>query len=190
MIGFAASVALALVLTNLDNLALLIAIAVPVGLRRALAGYVLAQGLVLGLSLGLAAGVAEVFAARAGVLGLVPLGLGAWALWRGGPGAGPEPEQRPGQRATLLATVGLFLGLSMDSFAVLTALLADSAPLFRGAALLGGVAGIALMAGAGAALARVAERSARWLGRADRFAPYVMMAAGLYVLWNSGTDMW
>jgi len=72
-----------------------------------------------------------------------------------------------------------FPGLSGDSFAALAPLLIDLAPSFRAAALAGVLGAVSLMAASAAALSRRSE----WIGL------YVMIAAGSYILADTGTDL-
>jgi hypothetical protein len=53
---FAVSAALAQVLTNLDNLAVLLALMLTLGRARAVGGFVIAQAVVLAAAMGLAIG--------------------------------------------------------------------------------------------------------------------------------------
>lgn len=186
---FAVSAALAHALTNLDNLAVLLALLLPVGVARALTGYVAAQAIVLLAALGLAAGAAEVLAGWSGWLGLIPLGLGLWTLWRRIRGAGEGTDLPPPRETPVLSLVALFLGMSLDSFAVMTPLLADSTPAFRLAAVTGAVASVAIMALAALTLSRVTGRARVRVARLETLGPYAMIAAGTYVLLNTGTDM-
>ncbi len=190
-IAFALSATLALIASNFDNLALLVAIAVPVGLARALSGYVLAQVVMLGGALVLAAGLGHVLDAWVGLLGIVPLTMGVLAVWRGA-GSSDEADTRLSNGASLPVIVSVFLSMSMDSLALMTPLLAESHPSFRAAALAGALFGIGVMAVAVLVLVQAVRRvdaAGRWLERLERVVPYIMILAGAYVLWNSWTDM-
>ncbi|MFD3189106.1 hypothetical protein ACFMPD_02385 [Sedimentitalea sp. HM32M-2] len=190
-LAFASSVALAVALTNLDNLALALALAVPMGGKRVLAGLALAQFLVLGTALAVAQGAGDLLAGHSGYLGLVPLSLGLYVLFRlyVAPRARPETAgARHGK--SLWAMTLTFLGMSADSFGVLVPLLADSLPIYR----LWGSVGAALMIGLFAALTLALTAMARPVAtnrfrRAERLVPYVMILAGIYVLSDSATDL-
>ncbi|MCU9837581.1 hypothetical protein OEZ49_07370 [Ruegeria sp. WL0004] len=188
LLGFAASAALAQILTNLDNLALLLALVVATGPRIAVGGYLLAQAVVLSAALAVALGLGGLPLYWIGYLGLVPLALGLRGIaaqWRGQ----GEAEQQVPMRRGLMATAVLFLSLSLDSFAVLTPLLADSAPAYRWAGLTG-ASGAALALGMGGfAAGSLRQGLGRWAARLEALAPWVMLGAGLYVLSNTGTDL-
>ncbi|WP_171207527.1 MULTISPECIES: cadmium resistance transporter [unclassified Ruegeria] len=183
---FALSAGIALVTTNLDNLAVLLGLFLVVDRRRAIAGFALAQTIMLSLSMIVAVGLNKNgIPVWIGYLGLVPLVLGLRGIWHQASSA--EVEEM-GAKSAVTSIVTLFLSLSIDSFAVMTPLLADSTPGFRWAALIGAsiaAAGLVLLASWGAPHAQnLAPRFARM----DRIAPYVMVCVGLYILINSPTD--
>ncbi|MEP2530575.1 hypothetical protein [Shimia sp.] len=182
---FALSVSLALVLTNLDNLALMVAMLVRLPGRRVMLGFAGAQFVVLVVALVLAEGMELGFPTQAGWLGVVPVFLGLRELIRRG---GDESGSRR-EASTLVAILLTFLSVSADSLSVITPLLADAAPVYR----LGGMAG-ALGAGvillvSGSFMARGAGENARLVGWLERLAPWVMIGVGTYVLLNTATDM-
>ena len=78
---FAVSAALAQVLTNLDNLAVLLALLLSLGPVRAVGGFVIAQAVVLVAAMGLAIGADQALSGWVGYLGVVPIALGLHALW-------------------------------------------------------------------------------------------------------------
>lgn len=142
-LAMAASAAFAVIATNLDNLAVMVALLLTSNRPRVLGGYLMAQAIVLGAALAIAEGAEEAMPGWTGYLGLVPLGLGligVWRQWRG-VGDGDMPVSAGG---TLLASTVLFLGLSTDSLAVMAPLLADTVPVLRVTATLG--AGLAVLA--------------------------------------------
>lgn len=195
-LAFALSAGLAQLMANLDNFALLLALALPLGARRAVAGYLGAQAAMLLAAFWAAEAAAGVLTGRGvGWLGAVPLALGLWGLWRQARPQG-QARQEPGAAAPAMPVAGLlvmFLGLSLDSFAVITPLLAESAPPFRLAALVGAAAAALAMAGAAMLLAaRLAGpgggRGGALLARLERLGPWAMVAAGVYVLGNTATD--
>lgn len=79
-LAFAVSTALAQVLTNLDNLAVLLALLLALGPMRAVGGFVIAQCMVLAAALVLAIGADQALAGWVGYLGVVPIALGLHAL--------------------------------------------------------------------------------------------------------------
>ena len=182
----ALSVALAHAATNLDNLALLFALAPGLGARRALAGFALAQGAALAAAGAFGAGAAAVGNGWLGLLGLAPLTLGLLGLrrmLRGEDEAAPPPA-----RAALPAATLLFLGCSADSFAVVAAFFADSAGAYDGAVAAGAAASLAVLCAIGAGFIRVADRAEGLARRLERLAPFALIASGLYILADTPTD--
>ena len=187
ILGLAATGAVTLVLTNLDNLAVLITLGLTSGRRPALLGFLLAQILVLGAALALAEGVEASVAGWAGYLGIVPLALGLWALRRQWLGQEAHAEPRLA-KTTVFAALVVFLSLSTDSFAALAPLFADTQPRLRLVVFLGAALAAAALGIAGMFLSRGAVKEGGWLSRIERLGPYAMIAVGLYVLANTGTD--
>ncbi|SMO42453.1 cadmium resistance transporter [Ruegeria faecimaris] len=186
LFGFSAF--LALILTNLDNLAALVALILVSGDKRAVFGFLFAQGLVISASLLFAMGIEGVIPGWAGYLGMIPLTLGCLAAIRQWRGQGVDTPAHLEAGASILVTTLLFTSLSMDTLAVLAPLLADSTPTFRIAGGLGAglaVVGLATLALLGAKSPLISGRIARKL---EMLVPYVMICAGLYILSNSWTD--
>jgi cadmium resistance protein CadD (predicted permease) len=185
---FAVSAALAQVLTNLDNLAVLLALLLTLGRARAVGGFVIAQAVVLAAAMGLAIGADQALSGWVGYLGIVPIALGLHALWQqSGVDEGAEGSVALPQGGLVAPTL-LFLSMSLDSFAVMAPLLADSLPGYRFSALMGAVAAVLGIGVLSILLSRLATPSARWAGRSERLGPVAMILVGLYVLINSGTD--
>jgi cadmium resistance protein CadD (predicted permease) len=123
-----------------------------------------------------------------GYLGIVPIALGLHALWQqSGVDEGAEGSVALPQGGLVAPTL-LFLSMSLDSFAVMAPLLADSLPGYRFSALMGAVAAVLGIGVLSILLSRLATPSARWAGRLERLGPVAMILVGLYVLINSGTD--
>lgn len=185
---FAASAFMAQVLTNLDNLMALVALMIVTGPQRAVLGFLLAQGLVIGAAFLLALGVEDVVPHRAGYLGAIPLALGLFGAARQLRGTNAQDAPAVPGSASALVTMLLFTSLSMDTFAVLAPLLADSTPDFRLAGVLGaGLAALSL-AIVGLIGGRAQIMTGRLAQRLEYLVPYVMICAGLYILSNSWTD--
>jgi cadmium resistance protein CadD (predicted permease) len=185
---FAVSAALAQVLTNLDNLAVLLALLLTLGRARAVGGFVIAQAVVLAAAMGLAIGADQALSGWVGYLGIVPIALGLHALWQqSGVDEGAEGSVALPQGGLVAPTL-LFLSMSLDSFAVMAPLLADSLPGYRFSALMGAVAAVLGIGVLSILLSQLATPSARWAGRLERLGPVTMILVGLYVLINSGTD--
>ncbi len=185
---FALSAFLAQVLTNLDNLAALIALMLVSGPVRSVLGFLLAQIIIIGASVAVALGVDDIVPQWAGYLGLIPLSLGIVGAIRRFRDKDGGVTARISSSTSILVTTLIFISLSMDTFAVLAPLLADSAPSFR----LAGAVGASLAALALATLALLSTRTPFMTGRVARrlegLVPYVMIGAGLYILSNTWTD--
>ncbi len=175
-------------MTNLDNLAALIALVLVVGAGRGVLAFAIAQSLVLIAAMATAMGVG-MMPGWTGYLGVIPIGLGAYALWH--QMRRPDQDDLPqmGRKSSVLATALLFLTMSTDSFAVLTPFLADAQPGYRIAGLVGAAFAAAGLAMLGFAGAHAAAALGSWTHRLERVAPIVMILAGLYVLANTTTDL-
>ncbi|WP_377187926.1 cadmium resistance transporter [Ruegeria meonggei] len=185
---FGLSAFMAQVLTNLDNLAALLALMLVSGAKRSVFGFLLAQLIVICAAMLVALGVDDVVPHWAGYLGVIPLSLGSFALIRQRRGSDTQADPHLETGASIVVVTLLFISLSMDTFAVLAPLLADSAPGYRTA----GVAGAVLAALSLATLALLGAKSPLMTGklarRLETLVPYVMICAGLYILSNSWTD--
>ncbi len=184
---FAVSAGIAMVSTNLDNLAVLLGLMLVMDHKRAVAGFAMAQAIVLSLVFAVAIGVSQSgLPGWIGYLGLIPLALGLRGIWQQFSGA---ERQADGPKGAVTSVVTLFLSLSVDSFAVMTPLLADSAPVFRLVALIGAICAAVLLASVAAWGAPYAQNLGPRVARLDRIAPYIMVCVGLYILLNSPTDV-
>ena len=183
---------LAFAATNLDNLLLLVgALSRP---RQAfgpvVAGVLLSSSATLALCVAaaLAAGLAP--EAWIGYLGLVPIGLGLFELYRlaSSRGAREGGAQSDAPPIPAFAVAAVMLANSADSFGALIPLFAET----RHSLLLVIVAAVLLTSLCGCALAR-------WIASHERFGPpirrvgpllvpFVLIAVGLYVLSDTRTD--
>lgn len=183
---FAASAGVAMISTNLDNLAVLLGLILVIEQRRAIIGFAVAQTIVLTLAMTVALGVDQSGAPFwIGFLGLVPLAFGLRGIWRQFFGANSEGTELKG---AVTSVVTLFLSLSIDSFAVMTPLLAESAPSYRVVALIGAALAASVLVVVAAWGAPRAKSLGPRVARMDRIAPYIMVCVGLYILFNSPTD--
>ncbi len=186
----AASAGLAQLATSFDNLAVLVGVMLSYGVWRPLLSYLLAQAIMLGVVFGVSVPLGETLQVQTGYLGFIPLGLGVWAIIsrRSGGNAGREEEDRLGRGSVLLGCV-LFLAMSVDSLSVLTPMLADTQSGLRGVGLVGAMVGVGAISGLALFGVRLAVQMSVWARRADLIGPWIMVAAGLYVLSNSATDL-
>nr|WP_321253032.1 hypothetical protein [uncultured Ruegeria sp.] len=183
---FALSAGIAQVSTNLDNLAVLFGLIVVMGRRRPVVGFAVAQTVVLLLATAVAIGLSHsTYPTTIGYLGVVPLALGVRGIWLQISGRGKTDTQPQG---AVISVVFLFLSLSIDTFAVMTPLLAESSTSYRWAGLFGAATAACLLTGVAAWGAPKAKSFAPRMARLDRIAPYIMVAVGLYILLNTGTD--
>ncbi len=188
ILAFALSAGLTQILTNIDNLAVLLGLSLVMGPWRSILAYILAQGLILTAAMGVALGANQVQFGSAGLLGLIPLFLGMRGVWQQFGSAENSAEQGFSGRTSLVMTTVLFLSLSLDSFAMMTPLLVESSPVYRGAALIGALMAVVLLGAIGLVFTKTARPTGSWVRKFDTLAPYVMICAGLYVLLDSGTD--
>ncbi|WP_050602402.1 hypothetical protein [Ruegeria sp. 6PALISEP08] len=184
---FAVSAGIAVISTNLDNLAVLLGLILVMEQRRAIIGFAVAQTLVLTLAMTVALGLNQSgIPFWIGYLGIVPLVFGLRGIWK----QYRNVEAREAEsKGAVTSVVTLFLSLSIDSFAVMTPLLADSAPTYRVAALVGAVAAATALVAVAAWGAPRAKSLGPRVARLDRIAPYIMVCVGLYILFNSPTDI-
>ncbi|WP_170381192.1 cadmium resistance transporter [Ruegeria atlantica] len=185
---FGLSTFTAQVLTNLDNLAALLALTLVSGTKRSVTGFLLAQVIVIGTAFILAVGVDGVVPNWEGYLGVIPLGLGILTLIKRKRGAEAETNPNLGTGASIMMVTLLFISLSMDTFAVLAPLLADTAPTYRTAGGIGALLAAFSMATVGLLGSKAPFISSDVARRLERLVPYVMICAGLYILSNSWTD--
>jgi len=173
------------IMTNFDNLALLVALIPTLGRRAAIFAFWAAQGVMLCLAIATAQGIASSIGDPGGWAAILPIGLGLWRLLYS-----EAPKTNLGKTygshsGRWLAGFILFLLLTGDSFAVMTPLLADTVPHLRWLVVVGACATVVTLGILASHLVRF-EGLAKWI---DKAAPYAMIVIGLYILWNSQTDM-
>jgi cadmium resistance protein CadD (predicted permease) len=125
---------------------------------------------------------------QVGYLGFIPIGLGLYALVGRCLGTESTAAEQV-SKSHVLAIVALFLSVSFDSFAVFTPLLADSGPGYTMPILLGAAISAVALAVGGAVLASMAPARVSRIERLQWLAPFLMIAIGLYVVINTGTDI-
>ena len=181
------SVAAAHAAANLDELPIIFALIPIIGIRRAVGGYLIAQLIVIAAAFMVGAVAADLAAQHAHWLGLVPIALGLHALWRRLRDSTEEskPELKP---VSFAFTILLFIGLSMDSFALMTAIFADSQAAFDLAALAGAFISTTAIAASGALFASVAAKVEKITTSLEAVAPFDINAVGQYVLADTATD--
>lgn len=167
-------------LTNVDNAAVLLASGTVAGRRVALLAFVGVQFAVL-FGAGLI-GDALATAADSALrwLGLVPIALGLRAV------IARRANTSLSTGSGLLANAAIFASLSTDSLAILLVLFADSTEIFDTAILLGSAASILAIAGL---VSLLDQRLGSLASRLEPLAPFAMIAAGIYVLLDTRTDI-
>lgn len=188
LVIFALSAFMAQILTNLDNLAALLALMLVSGPKRTVLGFLAAQIMVITAAFLVAVGVDDVIPHWAGYLGIIPLTLGLFGVVRQFRGTSNQRDPKMATGASALVISMLFISLSMDTFAVLAPLLADSAPEYRLAGLIGASCAALGLASVALAGSKAPFMSGNLAQKLERLVPYVMICAGIYILSNSWTD--
>ena len=185
-------VSLAFVATSLDNLLILVVLMGVTRRRGPLVASMFASTLtvMLACASGLLIG-GWLPPNLVGNLGLIPIGLGAFALWRGQQTEAVEDGLNAGSQSgwqLFGASFLLLLGNSGDSLAVFLPLVAESDP----AVLVTGFVVwaiatvvwvvLAMLLSGNRQLARALEK------RGNRLLPWMIIAVGVYILFNTATD--
>ena len=179
--------------TNLDNLLILVLLLGGAPTRRAwvLLGFLASAICLVSLAaIGVALG-AWLDPGLVGYLGLAPLSLGFYALYRQYRGRAEEvtsPQQAGGEYSTGLASFTLMLGNSGDSLAVFLPLLAESSResllliivCYLLAALLW--TGLSVFVASRETLAQRIER------HGTKLVPWILILVGIYILLDTATD--
>ncbi|SFK64903.1 hypothetical protein [Shimia haliotis] len=188
VVSFGISATVAHALTNLDNLAIMSGLMLASGRLRVLCAYLIAQMIVLGVALSLGENLGNQVPQYTGYLGVIPILVGVGAIWNR-IRLREETENAAAEKMGSFAILALFLSVSVDTFAVFAPAMADSEDAFRLAALVGGALSAGVLGVTALAMGRVSGGVLNRLVRLDTLAPYVMIAVGLYVLINTGTDV-
>ncbi|WP_223421345.1 hypothetical protein [Tateyamaria pelophila] len=181
---FFLSVGLAHAMTNFDNLAVMLILVPALGAARCVVAYVSTQLVCFAIAGVAGATAISLLGPWVGYVGLVPIGLGLFAFWQQSKGDSGVAKAPPG---SMLATLALFLGLGIDTTLVLSAILGDSSDLWDGLVYLGAIASVAVLTTIFLLMAN-GRIGVGAVERVGRFAPYAMIAVGLYILSNSFTD--
>jgi cadmium resistance protein CadD (predicted permease) len=185
---FLFSVALAYGLTNIDGLFAFLALSSAGRRRQAVTGFLSAQVVVIGGAYVAGAGAAFMSPGRIGLLGLVPIGLGLFEIWKN---VTRKTQTGSAQRSSgsLIGTVAIFIALSTDTFVLMAAFFADSHEEMDPYVFLGGILAVAGLLALGTALSRGLAPGPKTERFFERLAPFVMIAAGLYILFDTATDV-
>lgn len=185
---FLLSVALAYVLTNIDGLFAFLALSSAGRRRQVVAGFLSAQVVVIAGAYVAGTGAAFLTPGRIGLLGLVPIGLGLFEIWRN---AARREQAGSTQRSagSLVGTVVIFLALSTDTFVLMAAFFADSREEMDFYVFLGGILAVTGLLALGTALSKGLAPGPRTERFFERLGPFVMIAAGIYILFDTATDV-
>jgi len=82
-----------------------------------------------------------------------------------------------------------FAGMSVDSFALTAAFLADTASHFDLSVLIGAVLALVVITVVGVAAAKAAFRAQAFVEKLNRITPFIMIASGAYILASTVTDV-
>ena len=184
---------LAYLATNMDNVAVLVALFARFRGRAVFvfAGHLLAVTVILLVAALVGEATTSVGLRYLGYLGVVPLALGCYWLYRSlrPVSAGAAERQGIGSGKALIATFLSLAANSVDTFLTLTVLFADTRQDLD-FAIGGTVFAMAILLGLGATYA--VSRSdfgpaTEWFSK--RVAPLVMIGVGLYVLVDTATDV-
>lgn len=185
---FALSVALAYILTNIDGLFAFLALSSTGRLRSVLPGFLVAHAAVIAGSLLLGAGATFLAPETLGYLGIIPIALGLWEIWKLRRSSALDQENLRSSNSTLGATA-IFLALSTDTFVLLSAIFADSRQDMDHFALLGALLAVIGLLILGTTLSRSLSQNKRIGSFFERLSPFVMIAAGIYILLDTTTDI-
>ncbi|MEM8731747.1 MAG: hypothetical protein AAGF79_17700 [Pseudomonadota bacterium] len=181
---FVLSVAFAHAMTNLDNIAVVLVLSTTVGIRRCVSAFALTQVICILLAAGIGAAAIDVLGAWVGYVGLLPIALGVYTLWRGGTVADAVPTREANSMGALMI---VFFSLGLDTIMIMSAIFADSAVGWRALAYLGAAVSLSAMV-ALLLVMTYGDKATRIIERLNRFAPYALIAVGLYILSNTITD--
>lgn len=184
---FALSIAVAYTLTNIDGLFAFFAIATSGRYRQALVGFLLAQAVVVAAAYIAGTGVTLLTPQALGTLGLIPLSLGLWEVWKNTKRTDVTADtSKPAHSIFSAGTI--FVALSADTFILMAAFFADTAAVLDRHVLLGALIAVTGLLIAGTLLAKSLGRNKRVQRFFERLSPFVMIAAGIYILLDTATD--
>jgi cadmium resistance protein CadD (predicted permease) len=192
----------AFVSTNLDAFLVLVAnvARAPRSRGAAAGGFVVATPLVLAAAWALAGASAVIPPARAGLIGVVPLGMGLKQVFDlvrlhrkprrdAAPDTGAEAPPVSADTLGLGEAVVLHLSLSADNLAVYSALLTDTMPHFRPIVAATTLALTVVWAGLARAALRVPALSAVLLRHGRAIMAVLLVVVGVYILVDTETDV-
>ncbi len=172
--------------TNLDNLLLMVTIAAGMHDRKpAVVGFLVATLVLASVAASFVVFSYVIAPAMLRYLGIVPILLGTRMLFSRSAGD-PSASSR---RQTPQAIASVLLANSADTIAAFGPLVAESEPVAAGALLVGFVVAAAIWLLLMLKLSRSPGGETALTTKMQRFTPFVMIAVGLYILADTGTDL-
>ncbi len=186
--------ALAYASTNFDNLAVFIALAPSVGARRVALAFASTQVAVILAAVAVGAAADRLPAEWIGFLGVVPILMGLREILKQSrvKESQSREEDLPASQSGASSVTALmltFAGMSADTFALTATLLADSSERFDRHVLVGAAVALVCLCAVAFATSRVAGKAKAVVSKLDRITPFVMIASGVYILWDTITDV-
>ncbi len=180
--------------TSLDNLLLLVGFRSSESIRPGVIGlaYVVTVAAVGTLALALAAVVDDVVPFPLGYLGLAPIAIGVWhgvAAFRPPPSEEERDDPGLGDATGFVSVLVTMLANSGDSFLVFVAFLGDTRSWLDGVVVGTFLAMAAIWVRVAAALAEHPRFKEPLRGFARFGLPILLVCVGLYILFNSPTDV-
>ena len=182
------------VATNLDNLLLLVFLVgnSPNGRISVLLGYIISVILVIVVSgLGLALGTV-INPSLVGYLGIAPLTMGCYLLYQqhksGEAKAKNAMQNVTGKAPIWLVSIVLMFSNSADSIAVLLPLLAESGGTSIKVVIIAYLTCCLFWCALSVSIVSRPELADRISHHGGKLVPWIMMAVGIYVLMDTGTD--
>lgn len=148
-------------------------------------GFVIAQAAVILAAFAAGALASGLPVQHVGWLGLAPIALGLYQLrheFSDAAGSSPTRAHSP------LGAAVVFVALSADTLVLLAAFFADSRQAFDHLVVIGAVLAVCVLLACGTVLSRSLGVREGAMRRLHRLTPLVMIAAGLYILMDTGTD--
>lgn len=186
-LAYLASAILTHLVTNFDNLAVLLILSSRIGPWTSSLAYSLSQIIVLALALALAEYIGDL-GAWTRYFGLLPLTLGIYFILT-------QQRANAGANSRRLAAAGFgaaivtFLGLGLDTLTVFAPLLADGGKAWDMIALAGAAISIAFLSSLSIILSNTTIALRQLPRMMSMVAPYAMILVGVYVLMDTATDL-
>ncbi|MCK7612971.1 hypothetical protein [Roseibium sediminicola] len=184
-LALSGSVTLAYVLTNIDGLMVFVALSASGKWKQTSLSFLIAQATVIVAAFATGAFASGLPVHLVGWLGLAPIVLGLYQLRRE---FSETSGSSPGTNENPLGAAVVFVALSTDTLVLLAAFFADSRETFDHLVLIGALLAVCILLASGSLLSRSLGFSEEAMRKLQRLTPFVMIAAGVYILMDTGTD--